>query len=82
MAAAGGQHLVLIEKRMDLDLIGHQGFARKLDRVFQQGGGEIGDADMLCAPVAFGLAQDAEGFCEWYLRVRPMDEEQIDPGQF
>src|SRR3954447_26034529 len=82
MAAAGGEHLVLVEKRMDLDLVGHQGLARKLGRLFQQGGGEIRDPDMLCASVAFGLAQDAEGFRQRYLRVRPMDEEQIDPGQF
>ena len=66
---------------MNLDLVGHQGLVRKLDRLLQQGGGEICHPDMLRSPVALGLAQDVEGFRQRHLRVRPMDEQQVDPGQ-
>src|SRR4030088_2034121 len=81
MPAAGGQHLALIEKWMDFDLVGHQGFVREPDRIFQQGGGEIRDPDMSRATVALGLTEDAEGLRQRNVRIRPVDEEQIDPGQ-
>ena len=56
ITAAGRENLALIEERVDLDLIGHQRLARKLDRVSQQRCGEIGHADMARAALALGLA--------------------------
>src|SRR5262249_44002996 len=71
----------LVDERMDLDLVRHQRFARELHRVLQQGDGEIRDSDMLGAPVAFGLAQNAERLLKRHLRARPMDEKKVDPGK-
>src|SRR5262245_49361853 len=36
---------------------------------------------MLGAPVALGLAQNAERFRKRHFRVRPVDEQEIDPGE-
>src|SRR5262249_6119582 len=66
---------------MDLDLVRHQRFARKLHRVLQQRDGKIRDPDMLGTPVALGLAQNAERLFKGHLRVWPVDEQEIDPGE-
>src|SRR5499433_2904686 len=81
VAATGGKHLALVDERMDLDLVRHQRFARELHRLLQQRDGEIRDPDMLGAPVAFGLAQNAERLLQRHLRTRPMDEKKVDPGK-
>src|SRR5262245_3701086 len=81
VATAGGKHLALVDERMNLDLVRHQRFARELHRVLQQGDGEIRDPDMLGAPVAFGLAQNAERLLQRHLQAGPMDEKKVDPGK-
>jgi hypothetical protein len=45
---------------MNLDLVGHQRFACKLNGLLQQGCGEIRDSDMFGSAIAFSLAQHVE----------------------
>src|SRR5262245_34642384 len=77
----GGEHLALIEERMDLDLVRRQRLARELDRLRKQRGGEVGDADMLGTPVPFGFAKHRERVCQRHLRIGPVDQQEIDPRQ-
>ena len=80
-AAAGGQHLALVEERMNLDLVRHQRLARDLHRLLRQRRGEVRYPDMLGASVAPRLAENLEGFRQRHFRVGPVDQQQVDPRQ-
>jgi hypothetical protein len=81
MTGAGFLHLGLVEIGMILDLVADQRFRTYRHRRLDQGDGEIGHADMPRQPLLFDPRQRAERFDQRHLRVRPVQQQQIDLGQ-
>ncbi len=50
VSAAGRDHLGLVEKGMDLDLVAGQRLVRDLERLLDQRDGEVGDPDVTSQP--------------------------------
>src|SRR5665811_1998072 len=76
--AAGGDHLVLVEIGMALDLVADQRFAGDLVGLVEQGHSEIRNADLTRVARAFHLGHGAERFGKRHARVRPVDQQEVD----
>ena len=70
------QHPLLAQERVVLDLVGEHG--RELERLLQQAGGEVRHADLPHAPVVPEPVQRAERLLQRHLRVRPVQQQQVD----
>src|SRR5579859_3967074 len=66
---------------MAFDLVADQGLARRRQRLLDQRECEIRHADVAGEAVALDLAQRADGFGKRYLRVGPVQQEEIDLAQ-
>jgi len=76
--AAGRYHLVLIEKRVALDLITDKRLARNLDRLIEQRHGEIRYAYLPRVALTLHLGHGTERLGQRHAWIRPVDQEQVD----
>ena len=73
-----GHELRLIQIGMILGLQGQQRLGAEMNRLVEQRGGEVGDADMARLALPFGLGQRRHGLAQRNVRVGPMNEQQVD----
>src|SRR3954465_11292397 len=78
MSAASRNHFALVEKRMHLDLVGHEWLGCKLRRLVQERGGKVCDSNMPGLSLALGLAQRPDRFGKRHFRIGPVDQQDID----
>src|SRR5215468_1920531 len=75
---AGGDHLRLVDEGMHLDLVAHQRLLRELHGLLDQRDGEVRHADVARKSHTLDLAERAERVAQRNLRIRPVQQEQID----
>ena len=73
-----GQQLRLVEIRMIFGLQDGERFGAERDRLVEQPGGEIGDADMAREPGPLGLGQRRHVFAHRDFRIGPVHQQQVD----
>ena len=78
MPPARRNDLRLVDERMHLDLIADQRLVRQPHRFVDQGDGKVRNPDMACKSHALDLAERAERLAQRDLRVRPVQQQQID----
>src|SRR5262249_55518337 len=78
MLATRPDHLVLIEKRMALDLIADQWLGRNPVCFIEERHGEIRNADLPRVALALHLGHGAECLRERHARIWPMDQQKVD----
>jgi len=81
LGMAGGGHFRLVEKGMHLDLVADQRLACKPQRLFDERNREVGNADVAGEPALLDLAQRAQRFGKRNLRVRPVEQQEVDRRQ-
>ena len=81
LAGAGLQHLGLVEVGMVFDLIAHQRRRAGRNRLFDQGHGEVRDADVPGHAELPDMRQRAQRFLKRHLRIWPVQQQQIDFGK-
>src|SRR6516165_1606832 len=75
---AGGDHLRLVDEGMHLDLVAHQRLLRELHGLLDQRDGEVRHADVARKSHTLDLAERAERVAQRNLRIRPVQQEEID----